>query len=173
MKCLPSIAVFAFAWSAAAAHAQLVTLHDAGTGVPLEPYTHQMLSGDDQSGQHRGWRYPLQSPLQAGVLELDGIALYQPKWLTRNIAVVGTDTQSMQWLAFNHARLKQVDAFIAVVRSDSAKALEPVKQVAQGLSVAEVADPLFSEQLQGAGVGVYPVLIHNNGHVYQRLGGLP
>lgn len=173
MNWLHAFAAMALAASAGSVHAQLVVLHDSGKAVPLEPYISYMLAGTDQPGVLAGLRFPLRSGLSRGLLQRDGIRAFDARWLTQSVFVMGTDPHSLNWLEFNQTRLQQLRAWGLVVASGSEHEFKRAQEIAGPIPLAPAISPWMEAQLRRAGVGVYPVLIHANGTVHQRLGALP
>lgn len=152
-------------------HAQLVELHDSGDSVPLEPYIVNLLAGDDDAGVLKGLRFPLVSSLQRSVLPMDGARVFEPKWLTQDIFVIGTDEHSLAWLNFNHAAMQQLGARGIVVAAANEAEFKLAQRVAKPILLAPAISPWLEQRLRRAGVDVYPVLIRRDGTAHQIVGG--
>lgn len=147
----------------------LEVIHDSGRSVPLAPYVAQLVGDADDPGVLDGLRFPFRTRLRAGVLRQDGVQVFDGRWLTQPVFVVAADDLSMRWLTFNHDKLVQLNAVGIVVQAGSPAAFKMLQRLAKPLRLAPETGSYLTEQLAGAGAGVYPVLVHSNGRAYQIL----
>ncbi|WP_026432952.1 PFL_4695 family integrating conjugative element protein [Paracidovorax oryzae] len=148
----------------------LQIIHDSGRGVPMAPYLAQLAGDADDPGALSGVPFPFVTRrLRGGVLQVEGTAVFQPEWLTEAVFVVAADDVSFRWLAFNHARLVQMQAVGVVVQAGTAAAYQVMQRLARPMRLAPDSGEWVSERLAAAGAGVYPVLVQTDGRAYQIL----
>ena len=148
-----------------------VVVFDSGKSVPLAPYVAQLVGDAEDPGVLDGVPFPIRSSLKSAVLVQEGLQVFDPTWLTQPMFVLAADPVSMRWLAYNHAKLVQINAVGIVVQSPSAAAFKALQKQAQPLQLAPETSPWLASKLSSAGAGVYPLLVQPNGRVYQILGG--
>ncbi|WIY36607.1 integrating conjugative element protein [Paracidovorax citrulli] len=152
------------------ANVALQIIHDSGRGVPMAPYLAQLAGDADDPGALSGVPYPFVTRrLRGGVLQVEGTPVFQPEWLTEAVFVVAADDVSLRWLAFNHARLVQMQAVGVVVQAGTAAAYQMMQRLARPMRLAPDSGEWVSERLAAAGAGVYPVLVQTDGRAYQIL----
>lgn len=166
MPCLASAA----AQGREGADVSLQIIHDSGRSVPMAPYLAQLAGDADDPGALSGVPFPfLSRRLRGGVLQVEGTPVFQPEWLTESVFVVAADDVSFRWLAFNHARLVQMQAVGVVVQAGTAAAYQLMQRLARPMRLAPDSGEWMSERLAAAGAGVYPVLVQTDGRAYQIL----
>lgn len=158
-------------WSISAAAQLPQVVYDSGRSVPLAPYVAQLVGDADDPAGIDERLFPLRTSLQSAVLPLDGLQVFEPTWLTQPMFVLAADDISIRWLAFNHAKLLQLNAVGIVVKSSSAAAFRALQKMAAPLPLAPETSSWLAARLHKAGAGVYPVLVQTNGQVFQILGG--
>ncbi len=148
----------------------LQIIHDSGRGVPMAPYLAQLAGDADDPGALSGVPFPFVTRrLRGGVLQVEGTPVFQPEWLTEAVFVVAADDVSFRWLAYNHARLVQLQAVGVVVQAGTAAAFQMMQRLARPMRLAPDSGEWMSERLAAAGAGVYPVLVQTDGRAYQIL----
>lgn len=162
----------AAAWSFAAAAQQPQVVYDSGRSVPFAPYVAQLVGDADDPNGIDERLFPLRTSLQSSMLPQDGLQVFDPSWLTQPMFVLAADDISMRWLAYNHAQLVQLKAVGIVVKSSNAAAFKALQKMAAPLHLAPETSSWLASRLHKAGAGVYPLLVHTNGKVFQILGGV-
>lgn len=148
----------------------LQIIHDSGRSVPMAPYLAQLAGDADDPGALSGVPFPFATRrLRGGVLPVEGMPVFQPEWLTEAVFVVAADDVSFRWLAFNHARLVQLQAVGVVVQAGTAAAYQLMQRLARPMRLAPDSGEWMAERLAAAGAGVYPVLVQTDGRAYQIL----
>lgn len=150
-------------------------LNPQGGGIPLAPYLSELVSKDPKATGSVMPRlvFPIQTEaLTPGRLPGDGIAVLKPRWLAQPIFLVGMDVLSMTWLNFNKDRLLAMNATGLVVHAADADDFRLIQDMAPDLAYAPASGAWLDQQMNKAGVRVYPVLIDTQGKAWQRLGGL-
>lgn len=93
--------------------------------VPAVSYYSALISGADQPGVGAGIQFPLTSNLlQPGVLKPSAVPVFNPKWMTQTLAIVGDDKGSEEWLKLHLERLLSLQATVIVVSAASENALK-------------------------------------------------
>ena len=144
-------------------------LFDSGRSVPISAHIAQLVAGDQESNVLEGLSFPFRTNLTTKVLPQEGMQVFDSAWMTQPLAVVAADELSMRWLAFNHDKLRKLGAVIVVVQAKDAQEFKLLQQFVKPLGVAPELSPWLASRLQAAGSGVYPLLVHTDGRVYQTM----
>lgn len=156
-------------WTAAANAGQpaLQQIHGSDATVPVAPYLAAIVGGEDQQGVMQGMTFPLRSSLRQGVLAIEGISVFNARWMTQPIAVMGTDWASLQWLHLHQDRLRALGASVVVVAAGSEDEFKALQRTAAGVPVAPAQSPWLESRMRAAGITVYPVFIDLDGRARQ------
>ncbi|MAD89081.1 MAG: hypothetical protein CMK64_05210 [Pseudoalteromonas sp.] len=105
-------------------------------------------------------RFPLRTNLKLGEVEPKSLS---EKFQYMNMAIVGDDPTSLNWLKRNFKSLKNTNTVIAVISVESQSKFDYIKETisSAGMSVALLESSFIEDELQN-----YPALILN-GRVYQ------
>lgn len=157
---MKTIAVIGFVLIAACAHAEPEVIADFGgreTGIKSpqeqlrEAAQHTRMPIANTKPTMAG-RFPVVSSLRVGVL--DNHPHTQP--VTRPFFIVGFDKQSAQWLAANHAHLKEINALGFVTNVNSPAQLEKLRRYAGDLTLNAIPVDDIADRFQ---LTRYPVLV--------------
>nr|WP_321302834.1 integrating conjugative element protein [Alcaligenes faecalis] len=136
--------------------------------VPAVSYYSALISGADQPGVSAGIQFPLTSNLlQPGVLKPSAVPVFNPKWMTQTLAIVGDDKGSEEWLKLHQARLLSLQATVIVVSAASEKRFKDIQRQANALPIVPDSGHWLQSRLAAARVTVYPVLIGLDGQARQ------
>jgi integrating conjugative element protein (TIGR03765 family) len=141
--------------------------------VPAAPYFAALIPGEDQAlGEN--YRFPIQTQLmQPGVLPAEGVPVFNAKWMTQTLAVVGDDAASIEWLRLHLARLHSLRTTVIVVAARTAESFKAIQKAVEGLPIVpdSVPDsgPWLQSRLAAAQVSVYPLFIGTDGKARQHI----
>ncbi|MEJ6666917.1 MAG: integrating conjugative element protein [Alcaligenes aquatilis] len=136
--------------------------------VPAVSYYSALISGVDQPGVGAGAQFPLTSTLlQPGVLKPSAVPVFNPKWMTQTLAIVGDDKGSKEWLKLHLERLLSLQATVIVVSAASEKRFKDIQRQANALPIVPDSGHWLQNRLAAARVTVYPVLIGLDGKARQ------
>lgn len=136
--------------------------------VPAVSYYSGLISGVDQPGVGAGAQFPLTPTLlQPGVLKESSVPVFNPKWMTQPLAIVGDDKGSEQWLKLHLGRLLSLQATVIVVSAASEKRFKDIQRQANALPIVSDSGHWLQSRLAAAHVTVYPVLIGLDGKARQ------
>lgn len=136
--------------------------------VPAAPYFAALIAGDEQDGVGEGYRFPMQSQLlQPGVLTAEGLPVFNPKWMTQTLAVVGDDSASLKWLALHQKRLASLNTTVLVVSAQSEQSFKDLQKLVSGLPIVPDTGVWLQCRLVAARVPVYPLFIGLDGRARQ------
>lgn len=136
--------------------------------VPAVSYYSALISGADQPGVGAGIQFPLTSNLlQPGVLKPSAVPVFNPKWMTQTLAIVGDDKGSEEWLKLHLERLLSLQATVIVVSAASEKRFKDIQRQANALPIVPDSGHWLQSRLAAAQVTVYPVLIGLDGQARQ------
>lgn len=152
-----------------AASPQLTEIDASQASVPIDPYFSYVVAGDEQEGVLQGLRFPMMSRLRPAELEQAQVPVFEARWLTQPLAVVGADPVSLAWLERHLEQLHRQGAALVVVAAPNAEAFKRLQTLADGLPVAPSLGPWLTEQLWAAGVQVVPVFIGLDGQAMADL----
>lgn len=165
----PILLASALMWTATANAGQpaLQQIHGSDATVPVAPYLAALVGGEDQQGVMQGMTFPLRTSLRQGVLTTEGVAVFNARWMTQPIVVMGTDWASLQWLQLHQDRLRGLGAAVIVVAAGSEDEFKALQRAAAGVPVAPAQSPWLESRMRAAGVAIYPVLIDLDGRARQ------
>lgn len=136
--------------------------------VPAVSYYSALISGADQPGVGAGIQFPLTSNLlHPGVLKPSAVPVFNPKWMTQTLAIVGDDKGSEEWLKLHLERLLSLQATVIVVSAASEKRFKDIQRQANALPIVPDPGHWLQSRLAAAHVTVYPVLIGLDGQARQ------
>ncbi len=148
---------------------ELTVIHDSGHAIPLAPYLSYLTAGSGQPGVLPDFQFPILARITAGVLTKEDVAVFEARWLTQPMFVLGADQASALWLRHNHARLSAMGAWGVVIAAPYKASFKALQQFAEGIPLAPSQGAWLGERLAGAGVNAYPVLIGTDGRARQIL----
>ncbi len=148
---------------------ELTVIHDSGHAIPLAPYLSYLTAGSGQPGVLPDFQFPILARITAGVLTKEDIAVFEARWLTQPMFVLGADQASALWLRHNHARLSGMGAWGVVIAAPDKASFKALQQFADGIPLAPSQGTWLEERLAEAGVNAYPVLIGTDGRARQIL----
>lgn len=160
-------------WPAIACAAQLSNpalevAADSGNTVPMGQYLAHLVQGaKSDPRQITGVSFPLVSKLQSAVMQNEGVQVFDGRWMSNPIFVLGTEKASVQWLMLNQQRLFDMGAMGYVVQSPGPEHFKALQSLGNGLVFAPASGDWLEQRLLAAGVRVYPVLIQANGRAIQ------
>ena len=155
---------------------RLEVVLDTGTTVPGSPYLAHLLNGDRADPEQlTDVRFPLHSRLKSAVLATVLAPVFDARWMTMPIFVLGSDRASQQWLVLNQAHLRASGAIGIVVDAPSAQAFKAMQALARqfNLLLVPAAGAWLEQRLIQALVDAYPVLIRSDGRAVQIPGETP
>ena len=161
--------VFAYMLVPAMAQAELTVIYDNGHTQPIAPFL-EVFESDGELPQQspvpkrpqlgaadpKAW-LPIQSPgLTPGSVQ----ARSHDRPFARPFFLIGSDTQSRQWLQDHRDRLKDIGAVGMLVQADTLEDLRTIAELADGLSILPAS---ASDIAKALGISYYPVLITAHG----------
>ena len=148
---------------------QLTVIHDSGHAIPLAPYLSYLTAGSGQPGVLPDFQFPIRAPITAGVLTTEDIVVFEARWLTQPMFVLGADQASALWLRHNHERLSAMGAWGVVIAAPDKASFKALQQFSEGIPLAPSQGSWLGGRLAEAGVNAYPVLIGTDGRARQIL----
>ena len=155
---------------------RLEVVFETGTTVPGSQHLAHLLNGDRaDSEQLADVRFPLHSRLKSAVLVAVMAPVFDTRWMTMPVFVLGSDRASQQWLVLNRDHLRASGAVGIVVDAPSAQAFKAMQALARQFSLLLVpaTGAWLEQRLIQAQVDAYPVLIRSDGRAVQILGETP
>lgn len=164
---------------AAPALAEPLVIHDAGNTQPMAPYREAVTvkrppavirrSKPPPFGAPTGrfdkamWlpiRTPEMTPAPLAKQTLEPALRERLSQLTRPLFLVGSDPESLNWLAQHREQLQALGAVGMLVQADSAAELAAVERAGTDLVIVPASGSLLARLL---GIRYYPVLISRDG----------
>ena len=149
--------------------AALTVIYDSGDTQPIAPFLDAFGSAGESPRQSPDIRkqplgaadpaslLPIQSPgLTPGEVE----ARSHERPFARPFFLIGSDTQSRQWLQDHRDRLKALGAVGMLVQADTLEDLRAIADLAQGLPILPAS---ASDIAKALGITHYPVVITAHG----------
>jgi integrating conjugative element protein (TIGR03765 family) len=154
---------------------ELQVIYDSGQSVPASPYLGYLIgqpdaAHDGHAGDEvmQGLRFPIVSRLKPGLLDRER-KVFDARWLTQPVFIVGADARSLRWLRANRTRLNAISAWGLVAQAASNGDFRGIQAIAPELRYAPSVGHWLDDHLMAAGVAVYPLLIDTGGVARQRL----
>lgn len=147
-------------------------LADTGRTVSSVQYLVHALDSSESDAETPLVSFPVAcSGMSPGKLESTLHRIDIPNWLTRPIFIVGSDAASAKWLAENHALLLHRGAAGIVVSVNDVAAFKSMRRKTS-LPLVPHPAPHLIRVLQENGIVHYPLLLLENGEIFQDLGSL-
>lgn len=149
----------------------LNVISDNGQGVPIGMYNDVLITGVNRD-EAKFTKFPIHSELKPGVLNkpVQVMERRSAQWLSRPLALIGSDARSQGWLKRNVEALARVGADVFVVDVPDAKTFSVVVQAGRGLrNMTPTHSPRLEAQLIAAKAGVLPLFIDTTGIASQAI----
>lgn len=151
----------------------LEVILDIGEGSPAAPYLERLEGAEEPTPRNTATLPPVNDaaermlPVEPSHLRVAPLQGQPPrevletlKRMPRPLCLVGSDSQSLDWLEHHRATLLQAGAVCMLVQAETPEDLERVRDIAHGVPVQLSHGDDLAERLQ---LDVYPVLISREG----------